>query len=471
LTGEAAGKWPDTLTIEQYGRRALTNMTDAMFSPLKRPWAPAGADAWHARAAAGFAGVDLGAIASEVERLAAAQESWVDRDCVNLNAATNLMNPRARRLLAGTLGPRPSLGYPGDKYETGLAGAERIEVIAAELVRRLFHAAFAELRVLSGSLANLYAFIALTRPGDPVLVIPESAGGHATHHAGGAAGLHGLDVHEIPFDAGTMTVDLASLAQRAREVRPRVIVIGASLVLFPYDLEAIRRIAGAVEARIVFDAAHLAGLIAGGVFPQPLDHGADVLTMSTYKTFGGPPGGLVLTNDPGIAERLDRIAYPGLTANFDMGRVAALAVAAADLLAYGAAYAGRCVENAQALAAALDAEGFAVIARARGYTRSHHVAVDARSMGGGTRVSRRLEDANILTTGIPLPGEPVAGDYAGLRLGTQEVTRLGMGPGEMAAVARFMARRLLHGEPAPDVRRDVAGLRASFRRIGYCAPG
>jgi glycine hydroxymethyltransferase len=438
--------------------------------PLERPWAPSDADAWHARVADELAGLELSGIAGEVERLAASQEARVDRACLNLNAATNVMNPRARALLATTLGCRPSLGYPGDKYETGLGGAERIEVIAVELARRLFHAAFAELRVPSGSLANLYAFMALAAPGDHVLVIPESAGGHATHHAHGAAGLRGLVVHDIPFDPGTMNVDLDRLARRVRDVRPRIIVIGASLVLFPYDLAAIREIAGAVEAKIVFDAAHLAGLIAGGVFPQPLDHGADVLTMSTYKTFGGPPGGLVLTNDPGIAERLDRIAYPGLTANFDMGRVAALAVAEADLLVYGAAYAGRCVENARALAAALDAEGLAVVARAGGYTRSHHVAADVRAMGGGTRVSRRLEEVNILTTGIPLPVEPIAGDYAGLRLGTQEVTRLGMGPAEMSQTARWMARRLLHGEPASTIRPEVVALRESFRTVGYCTP-
>lgn len=440
-----------------------------MYPPLKRPWTPAGADAWHAEAADALDRLDVSRVAAEIERLAASQQSRVDRACVNLNAAANLMSPRGRALLAGTLGCRPSLGYPGDKYETGLAGAERIEVIAVELARRLFHATFAELRVLSGSLANLYAFMALAAPGDHVLVIPESAGGHATHHAHGAAGLRGLVVHDIPFNAGTMNVDLDGLAARAREVRPRVIAIGASLVLFPYDLAAIRRIADTVEAKIVFDAAHVAGLIAGGMFPQPLDHGADVLTMSTYKTFGGPPGGLVLTNDPAIAERLDRIAYPGLTANFDMGRVAALAVAEADLLAFGAAYARQCVDNAQALAAALHAEGLAVVARCGEYTRSHHVAVDVRSLGGGTQVSRRLEAVNILTTGIPLPLEPIPGDYAGLRLGTQEVTRLGMRSAEMAQIAQWMTRCLVHGEPASAVRREVAALRETFQTVGYCA--
>jgi len=253
--------------------------------------------------------------------------------------------PGARALLGGTLGPRPSLGFPGDKYETSLADSDFIEVITAELARRLFHSAYVELRVLSGSMGNLYAFMAMARPGDPIMAIPEAAAGHATHHVRGAAGLHGLQVHDIPLDPETITVDLQALARRAREVRPRVIVIGASLVLFPYDVGAARRIAEAAGARVMFDAAHLAGLVAGEAFPSPLDLGADVLMMSTYKSFGGPPGGLVLTSDPAIAKRLDRIAYPGLTANFDLGRVAALAVAEADLLEHGRAYAARCVET------------------------------------------------------------------------------------------------------------------------------
>jgi glycine hydroxymethyltransferase len=336
------------------------------------------------------------------------------------------------------------------------------------LARALFHAAFAESRVLSGSLANLYAFMALARPGDPIMAIPEYAGGHATHHPHGAAGLYGLTIHEIPFDPTAMNVDLDRFAHRAKEVRPRVIVIGASLVLFPYDLGAVRRIADEVEAKVMFDAAHLSGLIAGGAMPSPLLHGADVLTMSTYKSFGGPPGGLVLTNDPGIAERLDRIAYPGLTANSDMGRTAALAVAEADLLAHGRAYALRCVENAQTLAAALRAEGFAVVAESAGYTRSHHVAVDARSFGGGTRVARQLEPANILATGIPLPIAALAGDYNGLRLGTQEVTRWGMGAAEMAHIARLMARHVIKGERTEVIGREVIALRDAFRTIGFC---
>lgn len=442
-----------------------------MNAPLVRRWVPREVDAWYAHLTQEAAALAPEAAIREVERLVARQERWTDDACLNFNAATNVMNPRARALLGGSLGTRPSLGYPGDKYETGLADSDRIEVIAAELARRLFHAAYVELRALSGSVANLYAFMALARPGDPIMAIPESAAGHATHHAQGAAGLHGLAVHDIPIHQETLTVDLEGLAARADEVRPKVIVVGASLVLFPYDLPAIRQIADAVDARVMFDAAHLAGLIAGGAFPSPLDHGADILTMSTYKSFGGPPGGLVLTNDAAIAERIDRIAYPGLTANFDLGRVAALAIAECDLLAHGRAYAVRCVENARALAAGLQDNGFEVWARHHGATSSHHIALDARPLGGGTRTARILESGNILCTGIPLPASSVPGDYNGVRLGTQEVTRFGMGPAEMVAAAALMAELALRGRSEEDVRDAVTALRAGFRTVRFCIAG
>ena len=134
-------------------------------------------------------------------------------ECVNLNPATNVMNPKAEAALGSGLGSRPSLGYPGDKYEMGLEAIEKIEVIAAELAAEVFGAKFAEIRVASGAMANLYAFMATAKPGDRIIVPPASIGGHITHHAPGAAGLYGLDIHSAPVDASGYTVDVEKLAR------------------------------------------------------------------------------------------------------------------------------------------------------------------------------------------------------------------------------------------------------------------
>jgi glycine hydroxymethyltransferase len=433
----------------------------------RRPWVPAHAEDLIERHAAETAARTPEASVLRVEELARRNRAIHEEDCVNLNPATNTMNPRAEALLAAGLGVRPSLGYAGEKYEMGLEAIEEIESIAAALAAEVFDAAYAEIRVGSGALANLYAFMATCRPGDPIIVPPAEIGGHVTHHGSGAAGLYGLEIHAAPIDAARYTVDVAGLADLAAKVRPRLITLGGSLNLTPHPIAEVRAIADRLGARLLFDAAHLSGPIAGRAWQQPLAEGAHLMTMSTYKSLGGPPSGLVLTSDAALAERLDAIAYPGLTANSDAGRAAALAVTLADWKAHGRAYAAAMVETARALAGALAAEGLPVHGAAHGYTASHQLALEAHRFGGGQRAAKRLREANILACGIGLPLAAVAGDVAGLRLGTNELVRWGMGPADMPALARLIARALAGNEAPSAVAPDVTRLRRSFRTLRF----
>jgi glycine hydroxymethyltransferase len=177
---------------------------------------------------------------------------------------------------------------------------------------------------------------------------------------------------------------------------------------------------------------------------------------------------MILTNEPELARRLDAIAYPGLTANFDLAKTAALVVAMLDLREHGRAYAQMCIANAQALAAALEAAGLPVHKVAgRGHTASQHVAIRAHAFGGGTAASRVLEGANILASGIELPLPRIAGDFNAIRLGTQEITRWGMTPDDMARVAELIARVLVRGEPPTQVRADVVAFRRGFQELHF----
>lgn len=424
----------------------------------RRGWVPGRCEDYVQRIAAETEAAAAGALADRIGALIAGNRAIHDRDCVNLNPATNVMNPRAEAALAAGLGTRPSLGYPGDKYEMGLEAIERIEVIAAELAAEVFGARFAEVRVPSGAMANLYAFMACCRPGDAIIVPPAAIGGHVTHHEAGAAGLYGLRIHAAPVAADGYTVDVEGLARLAREVRPALITVGGSLNLKPHPVAAVREVADAVGARVLFDAAHLCGMIAGRAWPNPLAEGAHLMTMSTYKSLGGPAGGLVVTNDAGLAERLDRIAFPGLTANFDAGRVAALALALIDWRVHGEAYAAGMVAAAVALAGALEAEGVPVFRAGGEATRSHQFAVEAARWGGGQRMAKHLRRANILTCGIGLPVAPVEGDMNGLRLGTPEIVRRGMTAAAMGELAGLIARAL---GPEPEA---VAGEVTAFRQ-------
>jgi glycine hydroxymethyltransferase len=392
-----------------------------------------------------------------------------ERACFNLNPATNVMNPRAEAALAAGLGSRPSLGYPGDKYEMGLEAIEEIEVIASELCAEVFRAAYAEIRVASGAMANLYGFMATCRPGDAIIAPPASIGGHVTHHGAGCAGLYGLETHAAPVDADGYTLDVQALAAQARSIRPKLITVGGSLNLFPHPIEEVRAIADEVGAKVLFDAAHQCGIIAGGAWPNPLAEGAHLMTMSTYKSLGGPAGGLLVTNDAAIAERVDAIAFPGMTANFDAGKSAALALTMLDWREHGRAYAEAMVKVAKALAEALDGEGVPVFARAGGFTRSHQFAIEAACYGGGQAAAKKLRRAGFLACGIGLPIAAVAGDMNGLRIGTPELVRWGVGEKDAPTLAALIARALGADEPGT-LAAEVAGLRAGFDRLHFiCA--
>ncbi len=433
-----------------------------------RPWVPATSEALVQRFAKETADVST-TVAARIEAAIQRNTAIHDRDCFNLNPATNVMNPVADAALSRGLGSRPSLGYPGDKYEMGLEGIEQIEVIAAALAAEVFGATYAEVRVASGAMANLYGFMALTKPGDAIIAPPGAIGGHVTHHAAGCAGLYGLMTHAAPVNADGYTVDLEALRVLAQKVRPRLITIGGSLNLFPHPVPAVRAIADEVGAHVLFDAAHQCGIIAGGVWANPLDQGAHLMTMSTYKSLGGPAGGLIVTNDAAIAERLDAIAYPGMTANFDAGRVAALAIGLLDWREHGRAYATAMVDLAQALASALAGLGLPVFGAERGMTQSHQFAIEAAAFGGGQTASKKLRKAGFLASGIGLPIADVPGDLNGLRIGTPELVRRGVTPADAPTLAALIAEGLRGNDPAAVAPRTAA-LRAGFQGLHFIRP-
>ena len=404
--------------------------------------------------------------ASYIDALIARNRSIHDDECFNLNPATNVMNPKAEAALAAGLGSRPSLGYPGDKYEMGLEAIEEIEVIAAELSAELFAAAYAEVRIASGAMANLYAFMACCKPGDAIIAPPASIGGHVTHHQGGCAGLYGLEIHTSPVDDTGYTVDLDQLRDMTRRIEPKLITIGGSLNLFPHPVREIRAIADEAGAFVLFDAAHQCGIIAGANWPNPLAEGAHMMTMSTYKSLGGPAGGLLLTNEASLAKRIDAIAFPGMTANFDAGKTAALAITMLDWLEFGEAYATAMVDTAKAMAQALANLNVPVFATENGMTQSHQFAIQAASYGGGQTVSKKLRQSGFLACGIGLPIEPVEGDMNGLRMGTPELVRRGVGMQHIGQIAGLIARSLTTNNPA-EMAGEVAALRRQFNQMHF----
>ena len=375
----------------------------------------------------------------------------VEEEALLLYAGGNA--PRVAREFP-LLSAQPSMGYPGDKYQAGLEPIDVIEVTVARLVADVMGARFAEIRPTSATLANLAVYTAFAQPGDTIAVLPDWAGGHLSHHEIGAAGVRGLRVVELPYETEMLDVDLDRLSDLLDGERPKLVVIGASLMLRAHRVGEIAARVHERGAHLLYDASHVAGLVAEGRFQAPLRDGADVVTFSTYKSFAGPAGGVIVADDPGVMERCSAAVYPGLTANYDAGRLLPLGEAALAHAGSGGDYADRCIANARGLAAALAAEGLAVVG---GGTDSHHVAVDVRALGGGTAAARRLAEINILLSeiGCPAPDGP---DPAGaIRIGTQSVTTQGFEPADMPAVASLIARGLL--EPTEALRAEVAAIR------------
>ncbi len=411
-------------------------------------------------------------LAARVEALVADNAAWRGRRCLNLVAAESPTSPAVRTLLSAEVGTRASGGHIGSATRCfpGLGVVDEIEALCIELLKRAFGARHADHRLLGGMAGCMVAVTALAEPGDVLMSLPVPLGGDSSGRLDGPPGARGLRVVDLPCTPDGLDVDLDAFRVAAERHRPRVVSLNQAMTLFPLPVRRLKEVVAGWGGRVYFDGAHQAGLIAGGVYPNPLAEGADLLTGSAGKTFSGPQSGLVVWDDDRLSRPVTTTIFPTLTGSHQINRVAALAVATAEQLEYGGAYMRQTVANAVALGAALRDAGFTVFAADRGFTTTHQLLVDVRGLGPGIEVAQALERADIMVNKMLLPSDPDGPDAepSGIRLGTVEVTRLGLRERHMAVVAGLMRRVLLDREPPEAVRREVADFRAGFDRLYYC---
>ena len=410
-------------------------------------------------------------MAREVVAAVARNADWRGRRCLNLLAPEAPTSPTVRGLLSAEIGTRAAEGHIGavHRWFAGTRHIDEVEALCMELLKRALRADYAEHRLCASMIGNLAVYAALTQPGDTIMSAPQPMGGHSSNRQDGPAGVRGLRIIDIPFTAD-LDVDLAEFRRRAERERPLLVALGMSMTLFPLPCRELADIIAPWGGRLFFDGAHQLGLIAGGQFQDPLREGACVITGSAGKTWSGPQSGIMAWNAPELTEPLTHAVFPVLAATHQVNRVAALAVSAAEMLAFGAVYMAQIVKNAQALAQALERRGVKVVGSARGYTRTHQVIADVSAFGGGLAVAQLLAQANIITNKNLIPGDtPEQWDQpSGLRIGTIEVTRLGMLETHMADIAGFIARVLVDREPAERVMADVTDYRTRFQDLYYC---
>ena len=403
---------------------------------------------------------------------AAADSGELYRHGLGMIASENIVSPMVQKIVASDLHGRYAEGLPGKRYYQGCEDFDTIESIGIDLAQSVFNAPFANIQSTSGTVSNIAALKALAKPGDAITAVSTADGGHISHARMGAVGLRDLNLSTYPWNEDRMEPDIDGACALIRELEPKVALIGQSVFLFPTPLKEIADAAHEVGAKVMYDGAHVLGLIAGGMFQDPLREGADVMTGSSHKTFPGPQGGFLLSSseDPAFQKRLNNAIFPGVCSSYHLHHVAGKVIALAEFEEYGAAYAKDIVTNAKHFATALAAEGFDVLAESRGYTASHQVLTrhGSTDSGAGAKAAKLLEDAGIITNMNMLPGDTKALTPSGLRLGVQELTRVGMGPREMEEVARLYARVLIKNEDPQSVKDDVKALKADHQIIRYC---
>ncbi len=388
---------------------------------------------------------------------------------INLIASENVMSPLAKAAYMSDMMHRYAEGKPFKRYYQGTRYVDEIEVLASNLMSRLLGGCHVDLRPISGTIANAAAFSVLGGIGAKAVVPPVQAGAHVSHTRYGVLGALGIEHVEMPYDMENLNIDVDKAVKVIENVKPAFIVLGGSVYLFPHPLKELAEAAHAVGAKVVYDAAHVLGLIVGKKWRNPLDHGADIVTASTHKTFPGPQGGLIATRDEALAKEIGRTVFPRFVSNHHLHRLPALAVTAIEMMYYGESYAEQVTRNARKLAEALASQGFQVLGEHLGYTRSHQVLVDVRRYGGGAKVAALLEEANIIVNKNLLPYDPpdAIKNPSGLRLGVQEMTRYGMKESEMEVIAEFMRKVVIDRKDPREVAKEVEEFRKQYSEVEY----
>ena len=424
---------------------------------------------------------------ADITRIVEAQEQWRSQQTINLIASENAQSPAVRAIQNSDFMARYAEGHPnrGDqvnRYYQGTRHIDQIETMTREEVLALARCRQADVRPISGNAANTALALGYLRAGDAIMVNSTAAGGHISHNTIGVFGrrlqMRGMSLnleaakhiplHFFPLSEDLYHLDVQKSLEMIDQVAPRLIVLGKSLFLFPEPVQELATLCRERGIPILYDAAHVFGLIIGGLFQDPLREGATWMTASTHKTFPGPQRGVILADLDEADERqywpaADRGVFPGSSSNHHLHTLPALLVAIREMRQHAGAYASQIVRNAKTLGQALDDEGVRVEARDFGYTASHQIAVNVSAYGGGVAVAQHLEANNLIVNYNMLPFDTDPRHPSGLRIGVQEMTRYGMREPDMQRLATLLGDAI----KGKRVQEGVHALRTEFSTLQY----
>ena len=397
-----------------------------------------------------------------------AHNKWFE-ESIPMIASENLMSPLAKEMLISDFADRYAEGLPGKRYYQGNIYVDKVEMEAIRLAKEIFRGDFADVRPISGTVANMAVLFAFAKPGDTVTTCALAQGAHISTAEFGAFGQRSVRSVNYPFNTDNMNLDVDGTIKLLKKERPKIAQFGLSVFLFPPPLKELQDTFNEIGCLAWYDAAHVLGLIAGGQFQDPLREGIGIMSSSTHKTFPGPNHGMLIGN--GLTDEqqkaLERAVFPGVTSSHHLHAMAALAITLAEMKVFGKDYASQVCRNARQLGESLYELGVDVLCPDLGFTRSHAIAVDVSKFGGGKEISQLLEDANIICNKNMLPQDTSAVRPSGIRLGVQELTRTGMRESEMKQIAELIHRVAVKEDPKK-VKKDVIALKKDFANIQYC---
>ncbi|MCK4953101.1 hypothetical protein KAS14_04900 [Candidatus Bathyarchaeota archaeon] len=393
----------------------------------------------------------------EILSLVQKHEQWRGKECLNLIASENLMSTSVRELLSSELGHRYTAR---DRFYMGTKFIDEIEQYGEKIAREVFKAESADLRPLSGHIADLIFLASFSKPNDTLMCVSPENGGYPGMWKNGLAGLLSLKTVPFPFSKLDMNIEVKEAKEIITRVKPKIVIFGASMITFPHPVNELVKVAWENGGCVGFDGSHVMGLIACEEFQEPLREGASAIFGSTHKTFFGPQGGIILA-DKHHGEVMKEKIYPVFVDNAHWNRIASLTLALAEMKKFGKAYAEHVISNSKTLAKALNDYGFPIVGKHLGFTKSHQVVLDYGSLYRNNfnkqsrGISEKLQRANIIVD-------------CKIRIGTCEVTRRGMKENEMLKIAELIKRTIIDKEQPGNIKKEIAKLCTEFQKVEYC---
>jgi len=393
-------------------------------------------------------------------------EDWMGQT-INLIASENRLSPLINEVMKSDLGNRVAEGWIGERVFPGIRYYDEIESYGIELACKMFHADFADIRPISGTMANMIIYSAFTQPGDTIASISISSGAHISMAGTSPKKVFGLKIVELPFDKKNFTIDLDASIQVIRTTKPKMLVLGGSVLLFNQPVKELAKVCKEVGTLVLFDASHVAGLIATGLYPNPLDDGADIMTMTMCKTIPGPQHAFILSKAE-FGDKIKKSTFPGFLSGHHLHETVASVLTIEELKVFGKDYTKQVLLNTKALATYLSEYGFDVLAKDKGFTETHMFLINISNILPASEAEMLLEKANIIVNRNMLPQNSSFLHPDGLRIGAGEMTRLGAKENDMATIALLFKKLLLEKEDPEEVRKEVVQFRKSLKDIHYC---